>query len=98
MARTPKAQVPGEYIPASAPPTPFEVEVADAFIESWRAEENAVAIWERLKRTNLLEYIKMFPHMNAIKVRERTASQPAASVRVLSAVPRTSLDGPPRDG
>ena len=92
MARTPKAQVPGEYIPASAPPSKFEVEVADAFIESWRAEENAVAIWERLKRTNLLEYIKQFPAMNAIKVRERTSNQPASSVRVLSAVPRTTLN------
>jgi hypothetical protein len=97
MARTPKAQVPGEYIPASAPPSAFEVEVADAFIESWRGEENPVAFWERLRRTNPLEYIKQFPVMNAIKVRERTSNQPTSSIRVLSAVPRTALDGPPRD-
>ena len=97
MARTPKAQIPGEYIPASAPVTPFEKEIAEAYVEAWRAEEHPTAIWERLKRTNLLDYIKMAPHMAGILARANKDSAPTASVRVLSAVPRTTLNSGPAD-
>jgi len=97
MARTPKAQVPGEYIPAAAPLTQFERDVAKAYVESWNSDEDIRAIIDRLRRTNLVKYVELLPYMAGLLARAQKESTPTSSVRVLSAVPRTTLDGPPRD-